>query len=50
MQDVFQKKYNVQIYTPMTTEMDEWKKLARSVWRKVSVDKLEQLRKETGSR
>jgi tripartite ATP-independent transporter DctP family solute receptor len=53
MQDIFRKQYGVQIYTPTASEMTQWKELARSIWRnfsdKVPVEKLEQLRKASGS-
>lgn len=54
MQSVFRDKYGVKIYKPTDAEMAEWKKLARSVWSqysdRVAVDKLEQLRRLSGSR
>ena len=53
MQDIFRKQYGVQIYTPTAAEMARWKELARSTWGnfsdKVPLEKLEQLRKASGS-
>jgi TRAP-type C4-dicarboxylate transport system substrate-binding protein len=54
MQDVFSKKYGVQIYTPTESEMTEWKTLARTVWTqfpdRVSVEQLQALQKQAGSK
>ena len=54
MQDIFKKKYNVQIYKPTDAEMAEWRKLARSVWTqfpgRVTVEQLQQLQKAAGSK
>lgn len=53
MQDIFRKQYGVQIYKPTAAEMTQFKELARSIWGKFSdrvpVEKLEQLRKASGS-
>lgn len=54
MQDIFRKQYAVQIYKPTDAEMAQFKDLARSIWRsfsdKVPSEKLEQLRKASGSK